>query len=548
MKKFKTLFLMQMRERVDLSFLKDKKQTMFKVVFGALYFICLVAISYLVLSLAQTFHIFSPLNHIPLSVMAVLLFIMFLFNLVSCTSTLTNSLYFSKDNQVLITFPASPNILFLSKISVHFVYELKKTFTFIVPVFIAYGIVSGIGIFYYFWLVFMMILFSAFIVLLAGLLSIPMIVIRSFFEKYNYVRIILLAILLGLLVWGVIALLNKIPQDIDLIKSWAKISSAIDTFLAWFVKYFSPMYYFSLCLCGTYKNFTSVLFTKYMYIGFLILLTCILLLFVINYYVSRPIYLKLISTKFEFGKSVKINKPNKIHKSKYSTFIYETTKDLRNGELVRTTITLFVIAPILILTLDKIYAAINTALFGTNLTIAFNILIILLFVLSHNISASSVFSRDGESLYMLKTMPKSPINLLFSRLGYYAISSAILITMMLSIFWSFTSVNWFDAILMFLSILMYALTHIVISAEIDFLHPRMAMFRTEGKASKNPNEIKSTILAFALSFVFFGIVLFFYVKDTNLLWLKLFLLTGSVLALRVYLFCYKAKILFREVL
>ena len=221
---------------------------------------------------------------------------------------------------------------------------------------------------------------------------------------------------------------------------------------------------------------------------------------------------------------------------------------MRNGELVRTTITLFVIAPILILTLDKIYAAINTALFGTNLTIAFNILIILLFVLSHNISASSVFSRDGESLYMLKTMPKSPINLLFSRLGYYAISSAILITMMLSIFWSFTSVNWFDAILMFLSILMYALTHIVISAEIDFLHPRMAMFRTEGKASKNPNEIKSTILAFALSFVFFGIVLFFYVKDTNLLWLKLFLLTGSVLALRVYLFCYKAKILFREVL
>ena len=537
-----------MRERVDLSFLKDKKQTMFKVVFGALYFVCLVAISYLVLSLCQTFHIFSPLNHIPLSVMAVLLFIMFLFNIVSCTSTLTNSLYFSKDNQVLITFPASPNILFLSKISVHFVYELKKTFTFIVPVFIAYGIVSGIGIFYYFWLVFMMILFSAFIVLLAGLLSIPMIVIRSFFEKYNYVRIILLAILLGLLVWGVIALLNKIPQDIDLIKSWARISSAIDTFLAWFVKYFSPMYYFSLCLCGTYKNFTSVLFTKYMYIGFLILLTCILLLFVINYYVSRPIYLKLISTKFEFGKSVKINKPNKIHKSKYSTFIYETTKDLRNGELVRTTITLFVIAPILILTLDKIYAAINTALFGTNLTIAFNILIILLFVLSHNISASSVFSRDGESLYMLKTLPKSPINLLFSRLGYYAISSAILITMMLSIFWSFTSVSWFDAILMFLSILMYALTHIVISAEIDFLHPRMAMFRTEGKASKNPNEIKSTILAFALSFVFFGIVLFFYVKDPNLLWLKLFLLTGSVLALRVYLFCYKAKILFREVL
>ena len=547
MKKFKTLFLMQMREKVDLSFLKDKKKTLFKVVFTALYFACLVAVSYFVLSLAQTFHIFSPLNHIPLSVMAVLLFIMFLFNLISCTSTLTNSLYFSKDNQVLITFPASPNILFLSKLCVHFVYELKKTFTFIVPVFIAYGLVSGIGIFYYFWLVCMMIIFSAFIVLLAGLLSIPMILIRSFFEKYSYVRIILLLILLGLVVWGVIAILGTIPENINLIKSWAKISAWIDAFLGWFVKYFSPVYYFTICLCGTYRNFTTILFTKYMYIGFLILLACISVLFVINYYVSRPIYLKLISTRFEFGKSVKINKPNKVHKSKYSTFLYETMKDLRNGELVRTTIALFVIAPIALLTLDKIYAAINTALLGTNLTIAFNILIILLFVLSHNISASSVFSRDGESLYMLKTMPKRPINLLFSRLGYYALTSAILTAMLLSIFWIFTSISWLDAIFMFLSIFMYALTHIVVSAEIDFLNPKMALYRTEGKASKNPNEIKSSILAFALSFVFFGIVLFFYLKDPNLLWLKLFLLTGGVLALRVYLFYYKAKVLFREV-
>jgi hypothetical protein len=119
--------------------------------------------------------------------------------------------------------------------------------------------------------------------------------------------------------------------------------------------------------------------------------------------------------------------------------------------------------------------------------------------------------------------------------------------MLLSIFWIFTSISWLDAIFMFLSIFMYALTHIVVSAEIDFLNPKMALYRTEGKASKNPNEIKSSILAFALSFVFFGIVLFFYLKDPNLLWLKLFLLTGGVLALRVYLFYYKAKVLFREV-
>lgn len=548
MKKFRTLFLMQMRERTDLSFLKDKKKTLFKVVFGALYFIAIVALCYVVLLLAQSFHLFSPLNHIPLSVMAVVLLVMIVFNLISCTMTLTNSLYFSKDNQVLITFPASPNVLFLSKLCVHFIYELKKTFTFIVPVFVAYGMISGIGIMYYIWLAFMMILLSAFIVTLAGLLSIPMIFIKTFFDRFTYIRIALLVVVLGLITWGVVAVVSTIPENIDLIRSWAKVSGAMDTFLNWFIDKFVIMYGFTICLCGVYKNFKITLFTKYTYIGFLVLVAVVGVLFAVNYVVSRPIYLKIISTRFEFNKSKRTNKPNITHKSKLSTFVYETMKDLRNPELVRTTISLLVIAPIGVFTLNKIYAAINTALFGAYLTIAFNVLIILLFVLSHNISASSVYSRDGESLYMLKTMPKKPVNLLFSRLGYYMISTTVLLSIVLSIFIHFSALSWLDAVFMFLALLMYAFTHIVVSAEIDFLHPRSNLYRTEGQASKNPNEIKSIILSFVLSFVFFGVVLFFYVKDPTNLWLKLFLLSGAVLALRIYLFCYKARVLFKEVL
>lgn len=548
MNKFKTLFLMQMREKTDLSFLKDKKKTLFKVVFGILYFAVIVAFCYLVLFLAQFFHLFSTLNRIPLSVMSVILFVMVVFDLISCTMTLTNSLYFSKDNQVLITFPTSPNVLFLSKICVHFIYELKKTFTFIVPVFIAYGLLSHVSLFYYIWIALMIILVSAFIVTLAGLLSIPMIFIKSFCTKYRFVWIALLVIVLGLITWGVIAIINKIPENIDLVRSWAKVSNAMDSFLTWFVNSFFAVYIFTICMCGMYQHFQMTMFTKYTYIGSLTLLAVVVVLFALNYFISRPIYLKLISSKFEYNKSKTMNKPNRLCPSKFSTLIYESAKDLRNGELIRTTIALLVVAPIAVLTLNKLYAAINTALFGAYLTIAFNVLIILLFVLSHNISAGSVYSRDGESLYMLKTMPKQSINLLFSRLGYYMITSTILLGVTSAMFLIFAPMSWIDATLMFLSLLMMVFVHIIVSAEMDFLHPQSALYRTEGLASKNPNELKSTILAFALSFIFFGIVLFFYVKDSKCLWLKLFVLSGAILALRIRLFCYKARVLFREVL
>lgn len=548
MNKFKTLFFMQMREKTDLTYLKDKKKTLFKVVFSTLYFVAIVALCYVVLYLANRFHLFSPLNHIPLSVMAVVLFVMFVFNLLSCTLTLTNSLYFSKDNQVLITFPVSPNVLFLSKIFVHFTYELKKTFTFIVPVFLAYGMLSSISFVYYLWMPLMMVLLSALIVFLAGLLSIPMIFIKTFFDKYNYVRIILLLILLGLLTWGVVLIINTIPENIDLIRSWAKVSSAIDTFLKWFSTHFSVVYALTICLCGLFRNFKMIFFTKYTWSVSLIVVGVVGALFVLNYYISRPIYLKIISTRFEYNKSTKTNRPNKVVKSKYSTLLYENLKDLRNTSLVRTTLTLLVVAPIAVLTLNKIYAAINTALFGTNLTIAFNILIILLFVLSHNVSASSVYSRDGESLYMLKTLPDRPQNLLLSRLGYYATTTFVLIGVVLAIFFSFTSMAWIDAVLMFLTIVMYAYIHILVSAEIDFMHPQSALYRTEGLASKNPNETKSILLAFVMSFLLFGISLFFYIKDPINLWLKLFIIVGAVFIYRLYLFCYKAKILFKEVL
>ena len=64
MSKFKTIFMMQLKEKLDLSFLKSKKQTMFKVVFSILGFALITAVAFLILWLCQFLNLLSALNHI----------------------------------------------------------------------------------------------------------------------------------------------------------------------------------------------------------------------------------------------------------------------------------------------------------------------------------------------------------------------------------------------------------------------------------------------------------------------------------------------------
>lgn len=547
MNKFSTLFKMQIKEKLDLSFFKDKKKTLFKVVFSLLGFAIITVISYLILWLCMFLKIFSPINQIPLSVMSVVFLIVFLFSLISCTISLTKTLYYTKDNQVLITFPVNVNLLFVVKLCVYALNEIKKSFTMIIPIFFAYGLISGMPILYYIWMPVMLTIFSAVIVLLGGILSIPTALVMGFLDKFKIIKSILTFIVLTGAVILVILLVDKIPADINLITSARKVTKVMRSFLTWFTDVFYIFYAFVIFLCGKFVSINKVqLFTEYSYIVFLIMLAAIVVLFGINYFLSRPIYLKAISSKFEFKKSDGKPRKNKVISNKFTAVIYENLKNIRDNGTINSSLIVLILSPIAIFALNKIYGAINTRVFGDFLTVAFNILIILLFALSHNINVSSIYSRDGGSLYISKVLPQKAFPMLVSRLGYNLFASIINLIITVPIFLHYSTLDNISATLLFFSILFLTITHIIWSAEIDFLHPQIDLFRTEGNASKNPNEIKSIILAFALSLLCFGVVVFLTIKSANYVWLKLFFITLFLLVFRFMLFRKKAKVMFKE--
>ena len=538
---------MQLKEKLDFGFLRSKKQTMFKVAFSLILFLLVFGVSYFIMWLARFLNLFSAFYRIPLSFMAFVYFVIFVMNTITCTIGLSKTFYYSKDNQLLVTFPVNPNALFFSKLLVYFLSEIKKCFYFAVPIFWAYGFISSFSFVYFIWVTVMLVILSAIPVLIGAILSIPTNYVMAFFRRYPLFKVVGVIIVLGVFVFGATYVINLIPEDINLIKSWTAVSKALREFLSSFQGWCYPFYAISIFLCGKYEYLSATLFTEYSYIVLLCVIGVILVLVGLAYITSRPLYLHLITKEFEVSskKNQKLRR-NVARDSLLSVCLYETEKNVKNPSILSTSITTMVVAPIAVLLLNSIYLAINTRLVGDYLTISFNVLVVMIFVLSHNINLSSVYSRDGDALVINKTFPISPFKLLFPRLIYNFVISLIILTSSASIFFAFSTLSAGDCALLFFAMLFAMLIHMVWSAELDFVKPSYNVFKSQGGAGINPNEVKSSLLAFAISAIMFGLSFFFLMYTTKLVFVRVLMVVLFVLALRIYLYYTKTKTLFRE--
>ena len=430
---------------------------------------------------------------------------------------------------------------------VYYVYEIKKTFNFVIPIFFAYGFLSGFSLVYYPWMIVMLVIFASIPVLIGGLLSIPTNYIIRFFNKYPIIKIIMLCLVLGLFVVGVWYIIGSIPADINLIRSWTTISIKIREILSWFSTAFYPFYAFVIFLCGKYIDFKSVLFTEYSWIVLLVMIGAIVVLTLFNYLLSRPFYLKMASKQFEFNKkSVKRFKHNHKYEGFISSCLYESKRAVRNTYIFSSTVLTLIVAPVAILLLNRIYAAINTRLMGDYLITGFNVLVIMLFMLANNINVSSVYSRDGDALPLNKVKPATAYKVLLPKLAFNVLSSVVTLIITSVIFINYSRFTTIENVYMFFMMLFVTLGHIVWSADLDFIHPSTDLFKTEGASAISKSEIKSTILAFAISLITFGLVIFFLFEGGKNIMLKLMIFGALFFILRTWLFLYKAKVLYRE--
>ena len=543
----KTLTVMQLKEKMDRSGSKSFRARLFQIVYFVLGFVAVAAICFLLLHLASSLTLFSLVGDIPVSVMAIVFGAMTLLSIVFTVFGLVKSLYLSRDNLVLLTFPVKPSIVFLSKLLVYYIYELRKNFLFLIPLFFAYGLVKSLAIYFYVWVLFLFLFVSILPVLIAAILSIPALFVYQLCRKVRILQYILImaAVLGG--AWLVFMMISAIPDNIDLVASWGTTYWKIQDFLTGFEEKFAIVLAFTQLILGKRVGVVELLFTPQTIPHFLILLAIIIVLIALCFLLSQPLFYKMASTPFEYRKrNFEKGKPNRKTPVFLSALKKEWIAGLRDNSILSIFVQTVVLLPLAIELLNKLYSAMDTRFFGTQLGIAFNLLIVLLFMLSSSIRVASAYSREGATAYLNKVQPTTYGKLLFSKLVIPLLVGALGIIVTTYVFSRHSGLGTQNNVLFGCTAYLFFVTHLFWSAEMDIMNPQYTQYATFAEQSNNPNENKSTLLCFILAFLAAVVELLLALEGVNVAWIKVSLIALALCALKIWTYFIKIKVFYKE--
>ena len=543
----KTLTAMQLKEKMDRSKSKSFAKRFFPIIYFILGFVAVTAICFLLFKAANILSIFSLVGDIPVSVMAIVFGSMTLLSIVFTIFGLVKSLYLSRDNLVLLTFPVKPSIVFLSKLLVYYIYELRKNFLFLIPFFVAYGLVKSLAVFYFVWVLVLFLFVSLLPVLIAAILSIPALFICQLCRKLRILQYILVLAGIALVAWGVMAAINIIPDNIDLVATWGTTYWKIQDFLAAFEDKFGIVVKFTQLIIGKRVGMSNVLFTKQTLPHLLILIGVLAALVGLCFALSQPLFYKMASKPFEYRKRVfDKSKPNRKTPVFLSALKKEWIVGLRDNSILSLFVQTVVVLPIALELLNKLYSAMDTRFFGQQLAIAFNLLIVLLFMLSGSIRIASAYSKDGSTAYLNKVQPSTYGKLLFAKLVIPLLVGFVGVAVTTYVFAGHSGLSTRNNILFGATVYLFYATHLLWSAEMDLMNPQYAQYATFANQANNPNEGKSTILCFVLSFLVAGVTLLLSLESVSSAWIKVSLIGLAFCAFKVWSYFIKIKVFYKE--
>ena len=560
MKQLFQLTLFQLKDKVDMSWMKSKKTLIQSIVFGVLKFLLVVAIAFAVLfALSYVGFISKYQDVLPLFTM--FLSVITFLSLCSSTYNLTKSLYLADDNKVLITFPVNANKLFFSKLFVYFFYELKKSFLLLIPGVFGFLLFETIGFkgrelsaLTLLWMIIPIILLVVIQVLLSAVISIPFMYVYRLFKRNQIFDLIVVGAAVTVFIIAVINLINLIPDDIDLDRQWPSMVNGFENFIIAFDKYAYPINLYSRVFFGE----SSSSGFHYQLVGMTFLKTLIAigvigLLTLFAFLLIRPVYFKMIYKTFEFDKNPQLAAKKNVKHKKYVTFANKEFKlSFRDFDISGSYIAIYIIVPILLFFMDRVISAISTSMRGNNIAIAVNALLTILPLLASNSTIATLYSKEGRTAYLTKSNPVNPFIPLTSKLLFNLLFCVPSIIACAIIFANFSGLGVLIAVLFSVSVLLIQYAHIFYCAAQDIMNPQNEVYATTGNDFNNPNEAKATVMAFIGSFVLTVVLYFMLVESMSLhenylsAFIRLLIIAALLFAGFLYLFIKKIQAFYYE--
>ena len=139
-----------------------------------------------------------------------------------------STLYLSRDNELLICLPVTPNQFFISKVLMIYIKELAFHSLLFFPLFLCLGIFGGMPVSYYLAMPLYMLLLPVVPIIIASFLSIPVMRVLTFLKRHAALAILVLLGLVATCLTAYISLLSSLMESFDIVEQQMQIVSDIN--------------------------------------------------------------------------------------------------------------------------------------------------------------------------------------------------------------------------------------------------------------------------------------------------------------------------------
>ena len=529
--RLKYLVLLQIGEKLrpQGSLKKRILTTLLKV----LCFAIVTAVIYVVLYLISSLFFFD----LNLETFVGIILIIQIFDAFSVATTSSNVLFGKKENSMLLVYPCKHSEVFISKILVFIYNEVKKSVFFLLPLMLAYGVVTKAGATYFVSLLPCWFLLCLFPVFIGTSFSVLITNVSKFLKRHLIIRAVLLVVVLTAVFFLVDYVLSLIPRPIRLIAIYGKFMEAVKNV-------FSTAYLYSLY----YRCLGSLMFGESVFLNVLIVIGALAVVIAICFLAVMPFFFKTASSTAESSSTKRRKKSSNKTKGLFATFLDKEFKLLfRSSDNLNSAISVILVYPILIYVLNFILSAINTSQLGAFMTVAFNVMIITSLLSVYNSNAAMALSQEGEGFAILKMAPSNTIPVCYAKMTVIAIVNVLAVITSTLVLVYISNLTTIDLILMVFTILCVSLGTLMWNFELDVYSPKVRDYIVKGDSfTDNPNVSKAVLIGFIVS-ILAGVISLLLLFDGYISgWIRVILLAVAFIVIRIYLLNTNLKAYFND--
>ena len=460
-------------------------------------------------------------------------------SIISCLSSMMLTLFASKENTMLLAFPCNYSEIFLSKIIVFALEEMKKNLYFLLPLLIGFGFNSDVNILFWVQMPIMWVALCLIPVFFGAMLSIPAIFVKRFMQNHVWIFAGAMAVLFGVVFFTIYKILSSIQLPINLLAMYNRFINSVNAGFAKVTKFALFYNWIGKALYGE---------MVWLYLPLTVILLAALC--VGCFFIALPFYFKAASASNENSttKQHKLKTPKK--GSLFGTFFRKELKiQLRTFQSMNSMVIVIFLFPLITYVFNFLMAAIYTSTMGYYMTIGFNTMIILSLLATHNANSAAGISMEGNEFAVLKTAPSNTSVIVWAKLAVTGIVNALALAMMgIMLMMTSRTLTALDVVLLMASILCISLGQIAWGAEFDIRKPKITEYATKGDGvTDNANIAKAMGLAFLTS-TLFGIVGLLLMAESYLFgWIRLVGLAVIFMAARFYLLHSNLKAYFEDI-